>query len=117
MLRSILVPLDGSAFAEHALSWAVSLARCTDAALNLAQVHVSSDDQATDAAVRERENTYLGDVARRLAAIASVRVGVALLDGVIVDALRQHAKTVQADLIVMTTHGRGPLSQLWLGSI
>ena len=38
--RSILVPLDGSEFAEHALPTALSLARRHGAALHIARVYV-----------------------------------------------------------------------------
>src|SRR5947207_1534069 len=38
MYRSILVPLDGSAFAEHALPLALSIARRSKATLQLAHV-------------------------------------------------------------------------------
>src|SRR5690606_2280404 len=39
MLRALLVPLDGSAFGEHALPIALGLARRTGAHLQLAHVH------------------------------------------------------------------------------
>ena len=122
MFRSLLVPLDGSSFAEHALPWALSIARRTGAALNLAQVHTmalfyDSTDLPADAAIREQEVANLQDVAKRLADVSPVRVNSALLDGPIPDALHAHAKSVNADLIVMTTHGRGALSRLWLGSV
>jgi len=40
-----------------------------------------------------------------------------VIEGSVPEALRQHALDVRADLIVMTTHGRGPFSRFWLGSI
>lgn len=39
MLKSLLVPLDGSEFSERALPLACRLARTTGAALHLAHVH------------------------------------------------------------------------------
>ena len=39
MRRSILVPVDGSNFAEHALPYALTIARRTGARLDLALVH------------------------------------------------------------------------------
>ena len=40
MNQKILVPLDGSAFAEQALPWALRIARHTGAELDLVRVHV-----------------------------------------------------------------------------
>ena len=68
MIHSVLVPLDGSPFAEHALPWGTTLARRADARLLLARVHefFPPADGATvlfadqvDRAVKERERAYL----------------------------------------------------------
>jgi len=40
MCRSLLVPLDGSAFGEQALPFALSIARRAGATINLVRVHV-----------------------------------------------------------------------------
>jgi nucleotide-binding universal stress UspA family protein len=57
-------------------------------------------------------------VVKRLATASSVPVTSALLDGpVVAEILQGHAVTSGADLIVMTTHGRGPMSRFWLGSV
>jgi nucleotide-binding universal stress UspA family protein len=127
MYRSILVPLDGSPAAEHALPWALSLARLAKAALQIAAVHVpaaplfsGSDllgNLQLDSSIREKERSYLDGVVRRLVHATRAPVTSVLLEGPIADALSEQAKTVQADLIVMTTHGRGPLSRFWLGSV
>jgi nucleotide-binding universal stress UspA family protein len=127
MFRSLLVPLDGSAFAEHALPFALSIARRAGAALNIARVHVplafvSADgmtpfDLTLDQQVIEGEREYLGAAVKRLAS-SSVPVTSTFLEGpAAAEALNAHAATTKPDLIVMTTHGRGPLSRLWLGSV
>ena len=41
MTGSILVPLDGSSFGEHALPWAVAIARRTKAPIRLLHVYVA----------------------------------------------------------------------------
>jgi nucleotide-binding universal stress UspA family protein len=46
MFRTILVPLDGSPFAEQALPYALSLARRADARLELVRAHLCYADQA-----------------------------------------------------------------------
>src|ERR1700724_2915197 len=55
MIRSILVPLDGSTFGEHALPLAMSMARRLDASLNLIHVHSLLD--ATYAELQVFDNT------------------------------------------------------------
>ena len=69
MYRSLLVPLDGSTFAEHALPLALSIARRAGATLRVAQVHVPfalmyADSMSpfayeAEAAVMEQERAYL----------------------------------------------------------
>jgi nucleotide-binding universal stress UspA family protein len=125
MLRSILVPLDGSAFGEHALPLALALARRAGAALHLVHVHQllpATLDELTvldqvEATLRKEEWTYLGGVAQRLAAVAPVKVDPVLLDGEVAQALHDRAVETRADLVVLSTHGRGPLSRFWLGSV
>jgi nucleotide-binding universal stress UspA family protein len=120
MYRSILVPLDGSSFGEHALPLALSLACRAGAQLHLAHVHQASrlaSDNAADEAQRAAEGAYLDGLLRRLQASCDVPITTKLLDGPIAQALRDYAVERQADLIVMTTHGRGALSRAWLGSI
>jgi nucleotide-binding universal stress UspA family protein len=127
MYRSLLVPLDGSAFAEYALPFAVGIARRAGAVLHVVQAHLAvaslysgsalAADLNLDAALREKEAAYLDGVVKRLKESALVGVSRALVDGPAADALRERALAAAADLVVMATHGRGPLSRLWLGSV
>ena len=127
MYRSLLVPLDGSAFAEHALPFASSIARRAGATLRVVRVHVPVAslysgnelvaDLTLDAKIRENETAYLDGVVKRLAEIVPVPVSRILVDGPVADALREQSLDSAADLVVMTTHGRGPLSRFWLGSV
>jgi len=128
MYRSLLVPLDGSALGEQALPFALSIARRAGATINLVRVHVAyalmSGDGVTSlsyqwvAELMEQERAYLDGITKRLATAGSVPVTSKFLEGpVIAEALQHHATATGADLIVMTTHGRGPLSRFWLGSV
>jgi nucleotide-binding universal stress UspA family protein len=118
MYRSILVPLDGSSFGEHALPFALSLARRAGAQVHLAHVHVEPRPaQADDAAGRAAERMYLDGLVQRAEASWDVPITTMLLGGPVADSLHEYAAERQADLIVMTTHGRGALSRFWLGSI
>jgi nucleotide-binding universal stress UspA family protein len=125
MFRSILVPLDGSSFAEHALPFAMSLARRASAGLHLVQVHVpvlaieslNLLDDALNGTLLERERVYLDDITARVRQRLNVQVHSTLPSGPVADELIEAARQNAADLIVMTTHGRGALSRFWLGSV
>jgi nucleotide-binding universal stress UspA family protein len=120
---TILVPLDGSAFGEYALPLALGIARRAPAPLQL--VHVCTPPHAhgvgglpTPAALPcERAHVYLTDLATCLSARWEVPISTAVLDGRAADQLYAHATAIGADLVVMTTHGYGPLSRMWMGSI
>lgn len=127
MYRSLLVPLDGSDFGEQALPLALSLARRFGAALHVVHVHAPPwgsygergglYDEMTDRVLRERGQAYVDDVVQRLAAAAAISPSSALLDGPVPEAIGRHAAATGADLLVMTTHGRGPMARFWLGSV
>jgi nucleotide-binding universal stress UspA family protein len=128
MYRSLLVPLDGSAFAEHALPLALAIARRSGASVKLVRAHallslmyadgMSPFSFEAEAKMMEEERAYLDEVAKRLAAVSPLAVTSTFLEGsVIAETLQGHAATSGVDLVVMTTHGRGPLSRFWLGSV
>lgn len=120
MYRTILVPLDGSAFGEYALPLALGIARRVSASVQL--VHVCTPlSQAYGAESqqlnRERTQAYLTDLVTCLSARWEVSISIAVLDGRAADQLCAHATAIGADLVVMTTHGHGPLSRMWMGSV
>lgn len=126
--RSLFVPLDGSPFAEQALPLALSIARNAGALLRVGLVHhpvpalataleVPEIEAQLDQESRQREQGYLNGVVERLRHEANVPVTALLLDGPVADALEEEIEKSGTDLVVMTTHGRGPLSRFWLGSV
>jgi nucleotide-binding universal stress UspA family protein len=126
MFSSILVPLDGSTFGEWALPLALDIARRAGAGVELVHVHVlpappfteprPNMESPIDTRARDRAQAYLDQAAGR-AGDAGVTVTATLLEGAVPDSLLAHAVPRGANLVVMTTHGRGPLSRLWLGSV
>lgn len=124
MFRSLLVPLDGSPLSEHALPYAVDIAKRASAAVQLFHVHVplvyatgiSILDSGADERAKDQESAYLDRMVRRWMIVApDVRISAALLEGFPPDVLREQMS--KADLVVMATHGRGPASRFWLGSV
>jgi nucleotide-binding universal stress UspA family protein len=70
---------------------------------------------AVEVMLRQKELAYLDDLARRLPGSGPVRT--ALLDGAVAQAIREQAASSGADLVILATHGRGPLGRFWLGSV
>jgi nucleotide-binding universal stress UspA family protein len=129
MYKSILVPLDKSHFAEHALPLAASVARHSGAVIRL--LHVlpplsdryfmapmpgSDVDKQLHDEFRKESLAYLESAAARLPGLS---VHCDLLDEHIdiPEAIATEVAKTGVDLIVMASHGRGALQRLWLGSI
>lgn len=133
MFKSLLVPLDGSAFSERSLPLATTIARGSSAALHLLQVqqppvpgHLLSSTQfqyqgldldAYAARHREEAIARLDGTAERIGR-EGVAAHAAVVEGRrVADAIAEHAEAVGADAIVMTTHGRSGANRMWLGSV
>ena len=120
MYRHILVPLDGSRFAEAALPLALALSRRTTATLHLVTVVVPTRTfmcAESESAAKEWGEAYLSSVSERISRHAGGEVTTALCTGRAVETLLAEAQAHEADVIVMATHGRGALSRAWLGSV
>jgi nucleotide-binding universal stress UspA family protein len=133
-LRSILVPIDGSAGAALALSAVVSLARSTGATLTLLDVARrvrGGDFQASEAgalgrqllvgqdygeADRVRAEDYVKRIAERLRAKGYRATGLAWT-GAPAEVIVAAAGECHADLIVMSTHARTGPARAILGSV
>jgi len=133
MLRSILVPLDGTPFSELSLPLAAEVAKASEAALHLARVHVPHEPDGLlsntsfqwegvdlseyDRKKRFREEEYLHEVEARVAT-NGLEVDSALLDeGDVTEQLCAYAREVEADAIFITSHARGGVGRAVLGSV
>jgi len=123
---SILVPVDGEQFSEHALPHAIGIARRWGAEVRVVTVYSpfkSSSglnrhyyDSNLDAFFRRRQRTYLDVLFNRLARITSVPIRPIFIQGSpVAVSLRNAAKG--ADLVVMATRGRGRLGRFLFGSV
>ena len=123
MLENLLVPLDGSALAEAALSAAVCLARSASAKITLLHViehnaprQVHHERHLTSASEAE---AYLEGIVRRLVP-AGLHVERHVHTSETHDVARsivQHIAELGPDLIVMSTHGRTTPARWLFGSI
>jgi nucleotide-binding universal stress UspA family protein len=129
MFRNVLVPLDGSPLAEHALPWAIAAAG-PSGAVHLVHVHVPPAplvvegvvvaDPNLDQSIREQEGGYMARLAERVRTAAPTLSVVARTidtDDPLADALSKAVTDAGADLVAMTTHGRGAFARFWLGSV
>ncbi len=130
MYRKILVPLDGSPFAEAALPLAKALVKSRGGELHLTTVVAplpavrpgSGDGEGPVKGWFEEERSrgtrYLKNVVERLEKEGvSAPLHTRVLTGPVVPSLQERIEKIGADLVVMTTHGRGRLAQMWLGSV
>jgi nucleotide-binding universal stress UspA family protein len=120
----VVVPLDGSELAERALDHAAEFARNDGAQLTLVEVsppalvHAFAESTGIMEDTAELAREYLAKRSATLSTIAH-RPECAVLEGgdpVAVQILN-YADAHKADLIVLSTHGRGGLRRLVLGSV
>lgn len=125
-MSSILVPLDGSTFGEHALPIAMSMARRMNAALDLMHVHSLLEatyaelqvfDNTLDQELRNKERQYLQTIQKQVQDRLNVPVTIRNVDGDVATVIREQAESLRSTWIVMTTHARGPMGRFWLGSV
>lgn len=111
MFRSVLVPLDGTPYSEQAMPLAELVGRVAGTQLHL----VSVEEDGAGASDKDKE-VYLTRIVQRLRG-AGIEADYLMLDGKVVDAIEDRAKQVDANLIVMVTHGRSGLERLRFGSV
>jgi nucleotide-binding universal stress UspA family protein len=115
MFHSILVPLDGSSFAEQAIPLAAGIAERTLATLNLVVVHPFGPAEdaprpasAADRELREVEGLYLNRLMQTVGSTYRIPVCEALLDGAATGrTLVEYANQRSVDLVVASTHEHG----------
>lgn len=125
MYKRIIVPLDGSALAEHALAHATAQAQRFEAEMVLLKVlePLPEATLSSPASVRRAEQLsaqlardYLESVADRIRK-QGVPVKVALLEGRPYLEIVRFASEPDADMIVISTRGHSGWSRWLLGSV
>ena len=123
--QSILVPLDGSPLAEQALPIALAIAERARCKLKLVFIHeplmLMEPGPAytkVELAMQKADREYLKSVTGRLRERLGRSVSSAVLRRMpVAQTLTTYIRELGADLVVMTTHGRGGIRRAWLGSI
>ena len=129
MFKVIMAPTEGSDSERAAISVAVKLAQRFDADLRLVRVKsaplivetiaqspvVPTEEMLLEERVAHlRKLEALGTECR---ALGEIRVMTALEDGPVGPTLRDYAGKFKVDLIVMSSHARGGLKRITLGSV
>jgi nucleotide-binding universal stress UspA family protein len=121
VLKKVLVPLDGSALAEQALGYAADLCIPTGATLVLVRVAYSHTLPGVDP--RERKQGAIAEAEQYLARTASALVArgyaceTRVPFGHAAECIVEEGRLADADLIVMTTHGRTGPDRIVFGSV
>ena len=131
MFRKVLVPLDGSDLAERVLPYVEALGRPSSAEIILLQVAPTAASLASLAAtpapgvvdfmavaekMRGTATTYLASAAERLSA-RGLHVRHVVGEGTAAAEIVRTARELTAELIAMTTHGRGGIARVVFGSV
>jgi nucleotide-binding universal stress UspA family protein len=130
MYKIIMVPTDGSGFDREAIRVALRVAELSKAEVRLVRVHstgaffgMESSPEAATVSVkvleqeRDRIQSELYALAAECRSTTDAEIGVALEDGPVPDALQSYASRNRVDLIVISSHGRGGIARLSLGSV
>jgi len=126
-LRSLLVPVDGEQFSEHALPVALAIARRSGAEVQVVHVQCPlqsihnfdtvSPDSGFSTFHKLRQQSYLNDLCQRLANASHVQVTPLFLQRPEVSPAICEMAGNGTDLVVMATHRRSPLGRCWFGSV
>ncbi len=121
MFTKIAVPLDGSKLAEKALPYATKLASLLNGGLTLIRVAENNQPEAGKAhASPSTVDEYLKEVKKIIVLgkhLKATDIDTVILNGEPVKQLGEYIESGKADMLVMTTHGRGVLPRLLLGSV
>lgn len=124
----LIVPLDGSEFAEAVLPYAAALASGLDLVVNLLSVLQEGSDifgdgvltldvlTGIDDVAAARALDYLAVVEQRLRG-SGVNVEKDLLRGKVSSEIAARAHEVENGMITLTTHGRSGARRIFLGSV
>ncbi len=126
--KKIIVPLDGSGWSQRAVPHAVDIARANDAEIILLHVFRPPAAEYTDQLalagqegqvqqLREAMKQYLIGVRTQLRN-ENVTVRTHMIEGMSVSSLIcDYINDEGADLVVMSTHGRGGIARFLFGSV
>jgi nucleotide-binding universal stress UspA family protein len=127
--QKILVPLDGSKASEAILPYVTKLAASLGAGIVLLRVvtlpvlEIANTDFVPPLSTSETSPDLYAQAEAYLERIAldylpsDLQVSHHVMGGGVADAILEDAAATEADLIAMSTHGRGGLARMVMGSV
>jgi nucleotide-binding universal stress UspA family protein len=124
-IQSIVLALDGSSLAEQAIPMAQAIAERAHAKLKLVLIHEPNPLMEPgpvyakiELAMQKADREYLKSATARVRERLGRAVSSAVVQGIpVAQTLSTYSRELGADLIIMTTHGRGGIRRAWLGSV
>ncbi len=123
MFKNILVPLDGSEYGDRAIGYARELASIAGATVHLISVVQGADSPPNADSVAPDDNlgkgwlAYLEERAAELREGGVADVDTAVRFGDPARLIAETARSLQADLVIMSTSGRGADGRFGLGGV
>ncbi len=119
----VLIPLDGSRLAEHALAFLPALSHFGELDVTLVSVIDFADDLLEAVATEEQEreenllSTYLREIAGDLGKHIGSTVHTETLRGAAATRILDEVNAVSPDLLVISTHGRSGVARWQRGAV
>lgn len=126
--QKIIVPLDGSGWSERAIPHAAEIARANDAEIILLHVFKPPASEYADQIalagqneqinqIREQMKQYLMSIRNQLRG-RKIEATVQVIEGVgVANLICDYINDADADLVVMSTHGRAGIQRFLFGSV
>ncbi len=120
-MKNILVAIDFSKNAEHALQYAIMYAEKLDASLYLVWVDNSISEEGVldtiEKDLRREKKEYLSNIIKEYSEVyPKIKIETLLRKGRVYQEIAKAASHVKADLIFTGTHGVSGYEQHWIGS-
>ena len=115
--RTVLVPFDNSVYSQTSLAWLLQFKWLQNASFILLTIVDSQPQSADDEAIAVIQETLSMAALQLQAGLHSARVATRIAFGKPHEAILEAALELQADLLVMGSHGHTGIQKMILGSV
>jgi len=119
-MKTILVAIDFSKNAEHALEYALMYAKKLNAEIKLIWVdNTTSDESVIDTIegdLRREKKSYMNELIKKFETQLNRKMEVLFRKGRVYQEITKAARQIEADMIFTGTHGVSGFEQYWIGS-